>query len=261
MQLNHTSPTPLYYQLRQQIRNQIMDGTLPYGSLLPSEPKLASELQLSRATIKQAYDGLVKEGLVTRKQGRGTYVSYEQSEFNVIQEPNFYELVDKNGVPQSAYVLESGYIPADEHVGKKLQVTPGTEVCYFKRVRNINNSPSIIQSVYIRREYAGNLLDADLSMISFHKYIEETNGIELNCFDMIVNAIVLDSYEQDIMKVQKEIPGFRFYSVYWHDNIPAVYNERVFRGDSIRLGLKFAFNRKTEDSLKVNEFVLYEDHA
>ena len=261
MKLNHASPTPLYYQLRQQIRNQIMDGSLPYGSELPSEPKLAAELKLSRATVKQAYHGLVNEGLITRKQGKGTYVSYPRSEFDIIQEPNFYQRMDERGAQQRARILESGYVRADEHVAKKLHLEPGTEICYFKRVRCVNDLPSIIQTVYIRKEYAGGLLESDLSSLSFHRYIEEHSGVTLNCFDMLINAIILDPYECDILELADAIPGFRFFTVYWHDDIPVVYNERVFRGDTVQLGLKFNFNRDESSGVKINEFGLLKDRV
>ena len=261
MKLNHASPTPLYYQLRQQIRNKIMDGTLPYGSELPSEPKLAADLKLSRATVKQAYDGLVNEGLITRKQGKGTYVTYQQSEFDIIQEPNFYQRMDQRGAQQKARIIESGYIAADEHVARKLHIASGTEICYFKRVRCVNDVPSIIQTVYIRKEYACGLLESDLASLSFHRYIEENCDIVLNCFDMLINAIILDPYECDILEVEDTIPGFRFFTVYWHNDIPVVYNERVFRGDTVKLGLKFNFNRGEADPVKINEFGLCKDRG
>ena len=243
MILNHTHPTPLYYQLRQQIRDSIIDGTWQHGYELPSEPKLAKELNVSRATVKQAYDGLVNEGLIRREQGKGTFVSYQQSEFDIIQEPNFYQQMDKSGATQQSLIIESGYLPADGHVAKKLGVEDGAEVCYFKRVRYINNVPCIIQAVHIRKEYAVGLLESDLASLSFHRYIEEKLKISLNCFDMMVHAIILDPYESSLLKIDKTIPGFRFYSVYRHDDTPVVYNERVFRGDTLHLGLRFNFNR------------------
>ena len=102
MQLNHSSPTPLYYQLRQMIRNNIVDGVWQDGMMLPSETQLATELKLSRQTVKQAYDGLVQEGLVSRKRGKGTYVTYRQAEFNIMQEPNFYQQMDDERAVQLA---------------------------------------------------------------------------------------------------------------------------------------------------------------
>lgn len=261
MKLDHASPTPLYYQLRQQIRNNILDGTWPYGSEVPSELKLAKELKLSRTTVKQAFDGLVNEGMITRRQGKGTFVSYKQSEFNIIQEPNFYQKMDSMGAAQRARIIEHGYVPADSFIAKQLNIEPGTEVCYFKRVRYIDETPSIIQTVYIRREYSGDLLEMDFSNISFHRYIEENVGIVLNCFDMMIHAILLDPYECDLLEIQSQIPGFRFHTIYWHDDIPVIYNERVFRGDNLHLGLKFNFNRSKEASSapQINAFGVCKD--
>ena len=246
MILSHTDPTPLYYQLRQQLRNNIIDGTWPYGQELPSEPKLAADLNVSRATVKQAYDGLVSEGLIRRERGRGTFVCYRQSEFNIIQEPNFYQQMDDFGARQKARIIKSGNVKADEYVAKRLEIQPGDEVCFFIRVRYINGVPGIIQTVYIRKEYAAGLLESDLESISFHRYIEENLKISLNCFDMTIHAIVLDPYECSLLELEKPIPGFRFYSVYCHDETPVVYNERVFRGDNMHLGLNFRFNRAGE---------------
>lgn len=252
--LNHSSPIPLYYQLRQQIRNNIIDGIWDTGSELPSEPKLAKELGLSRATVKQAYDGLVHEGLIVRKQGRGSFVSYQHSEFDIIQEPNFYQKMDSLGAEQKSSVIESGYIPADTYLAHKLNIEPNTEICYFKRVRNIDNVPSIIQTVYIRKEYCANLLEMDLTSISFHQYIEENNHVSLNCFDMMINAILLDPYECDLLQIQQSIPGFRFHTLYWHNEIPVIYNERIFRGDNLHLALKFNFSRDSMTSPQINSF-------
>lgn len=252
--LNHASPIPLYYQLRQQIRSNILEGVWPRGTEIPSEPQIAKELGLSRSTVKQAYDGLVSEGLIVRKQGRGSFVSYRQSEFDIIQEPNFYKKMDTVGANQVSKIIESGFIPATENIARKLEISLGTEVCYFKRVRNIDNVPSIIQTVYIRKEYAGDLLNTDLSSISFHQYIEETAGIILNFFDMAIHSIILDSYECKLLHVDKKIPGFLFFTSYIHDNIPVIYNERIFRGDNFHLALKFNFPQTDSSSPQIDTF-------
>jgi len=259
MKINYNSPTPLYYQLRQQIRNYIIDGTWEYGSELPSEPKLAAELKVSRATVKQAYDGLVNEGLVTRVRGKGSFVSYKQSQFDIIQEPNFYQRMTEQGARQEARILEKGYIPADNYVAKKLQVKPGTELCYFKRIRCINDIPSILQTVYIRKEYCIGLLESNLETISFHQYIEENSNVALNCFDMRINAIILDAFEQEVLETAKGIPGFRFFTVYWNNDIPVVYNERVFRGDTLHLALNFNFTRN--NAVSINQFDFCSDSS
>ena len=253
MQLNHSSPTPLYYQLRQMIRNNIVDGVWQDGMMLPSETQLATELKLSRQTVKQAYDGLVQEGLVSRKRGKGTYVTYRQAEFNIMQEPNFYQQMDDERAVQLAKTIEKGFVKADAHVAKRLRLQVGDDVACIKRVRYINDLASIIQTVYIKKEYMGELLDIDSSAISWHKYVEDYNHIYLNLFEMIINAIDLDPYECDLLEVGHSTPGFRFMTTYWHDDDPIVYNDRVFRGDAVHLALRFSYDREN-NTTKYNEF-------
>jgi len=66
---------PLYQQITDQIKSQIMDGTLRAGEELPSIRQLARELLTSVITVKRAYDELEKEGYIHTKQGLGTFVA------------------------------------------------------------------------------------------------------------------------------------------------------------------------------------------
>jgi DNA-binding GntR family transcriptional regulator len=68
------SPIPLYHRIYTVIRQRIVDGTLPPGSRLPPEDELAAEFDVSRATIRQAVGELVRADMVSRRQGRGTFV-------------------------------------------------------------------------------------------------------------------------------------------------------------------------------------------
>ena len=63
----------LYYQVAESIKAKIESGEWPRGSRLPSEPELTVLFAVSRSTIRQAISILVKEGLLVRKQGSGTY--------------------------------------------------------------------------------------------------------------------------------------------------------------------------------------------
>lgn len=69
------SKTPLYEQIRQQIRDQILNGHLAAGAELPSLRDLARDLRVSLITTKRAYDDLEAEGLLVSLPGRGTIVA------------------------------------------------------------------------------------------------------------------------------------------------------------------------------------------
>ncbi|WP_245237457.1 GntR family transcriptional regulator [Paenibacillus ihuae] len=70
-----TSGEPIYSQVKEQIKNQILTGLLKEGELLPSIRNLAQNLKISVITTKRAYDELEQEGLVTSVSGKGTFVS------------------------------------------------------------------------------------------------------------------------------------------------------------------------------------------
>src|SRR6476620_1853084 len=75
LDLDRRIPVPLYYQLQQQLRQAILDGAIATGASLPPEPDLAVSAGVSRFTVRQAVEQLVREGLVRRERGRGTVVS------------------------------------------------------------------------------------------------------------------------------------------------------------------------------------------
>jgi len=70
----HPSPIPLYHQVFAILRQRVLDGTYNEGDQFAPEDELAAEFDVSRATIRQAVGELVSSGLVSRKQGRGTFV-------------------------------------------------------------------------------------------------------------------------------------------------------------------------------------------
>lgn len=73
--LNHSSMVPIYEQLMEQIKSDIIQSELKEGEALPSVRTLAGELRISALTAKKAYDELEEEGFVTTVHGKGTYVS------------------------------------------------------------------------------------------------------------------------------------------------------------------------------------------
>ena len=71
----NASPQPLYEQIEEQVRNQILSGSLRQGDPMPSIRHLARELKVSVITAKRAYDDLEAEGFLTTTPGKGTFVS------------------------------------------------------------------------------------------------------------------------------------------------------------------------------------------
>ena len=78
--ISNASPKPIYEQIGQQIKAQIISGELKEGDPLPSIRKLAKELHISVITTKRAYEELEKEGFIDTVGGKGTFVALQNKE-------------------------------------------------------------------------------------------------------------------------------------------------------------------------------------
>jgi GntR family transcriptional regulator len=80
MKISQTSGIPIYQQIADSFRTDIMAGKYESGEYLPSIRGLARELKISVITTMKAYETLQEEGLVTSVQGKGFYVNALDSE-------------------------------------------------------------------------------------------------------------------------------------------------------------------------------------
>lgn len=72
--ISNRSGVPIYEQIKEQIKSQIMTGELKEGDALPSMRILAKELKISIITTKRAYEDLEREGFIESFTGRGSFV-------------------------------------------------------------------------------------------------------------------------------------------------------------------------------------------
>lgn len=77
--IQHTSMVPIYEQIIEQIKREIVDKRLQENDPLPSVRALAKELKISALTVKKAYDLLEEEGFTVTVHGKGTFVARTNS--------------------------------------------------------------------------------------------------------------------------------------------------------------------------------------
>ncbi len=73
--INTSSMVPIYEQITEQVKSQIISGNIKPGDALPSVRGLAKELRISALTVKKAYDSLEVEGFISTVHGKGSYVN------------------------------------------------------------------------------------------------------------------------------------------------------------------------------------------
>ena len=80
IQINNSSNNPIYLQIKNQIKSQIISGDLQVGDKLPSIRFMAKELRISMITAKRAFDELEAEGFIDSVQGKGNFVARQNKE-------------------------------------------------------------------------------------------------------------------------------------------------------------------------------------
>jgi GntR family transcriptional regulator len=114
---------------------EVINATEP-GGQLKSEPQLAQELGVSRATLREAMRTFETQGLLRRRQGVGTFVTRPsqviESGLEVLE--SIESLAERIGLPVSMGSVEIRNCPADEKTARKLGVVPETEVLCVSRV-------------------------------------------------------------------------------------------------------------------------------
>lgn len=80
IQINNSSADPIYLQIKNQIKAQIISGSLKTGEKLPSIRFMAKELRVSMITVKRAFDELELDGFINSVQGKGNFVAQQNKE-------------------------------------------------------------------------------------------------------------------------------------------------------------------------------------
>jgi len=108
----HTG-VPVYRQLQGLVRENIASGVWKVGQAIPSEQALVQQYGIARMTVRQALDGLIREGLLRRERGRGTFVAQQWVERELSRLRSFSEdMRARNMVPSPAWSHARSFRPA-----------------------------------------------------------------------------------------------------------------------------------------------------
>lgn len=140
VELDRSTPVPLYHQLAQALESAIVRGDLEPGDRLENELDLASRLKLSRPTIRQAIQELVDKGVVVRKRGVGTQV-VQSPVHRSVELTSLYDDLSSAGMHPTTQLLEYRVGVPDEEVRTELALAIGAEAVMIKRLRSAGGEP------------------------------------------------------------------------------------------------------------------------
>lgn len=163
---------PLYVQIRENLRRQILNGVYKPQGQLPSEEELADTLHVSRMTVRHAISELVAEGMLRRRSGVGTFVIERKFLFDQSHLQSFWQATARLGMKPSSRLVSAEMIPASPQVADPLEIQPGTPVYRICRVRFADDEPTAFHEAYVPAELVPHLLDEDLARESLYNIYE-----------------------------------------------------------------------------------------
>lgn len=144
-----TEKKPLYYQIYNQYKFDIVNGILCEGEPLPSERELSGLFDVSRATIRQALKKLEEDNFIYTIPGSGSFVSHKTLKQELTSFYSFYEEVSKAGKKPSSKVLYSEIILPNKELCEIFKTNSMSNILKIKRLRLIDEEPIIFEETYI----------------------------------------------------------------------------------------------------------------
>ncbi len=133
--LEKKSQSPLYQQLMSRLKNDILAGVYPPGARIPSEQVLCDTYGVSRVTVRKAMLDLVQEGLLVRRQGKGTFVAQERIQRDLQQITSFSDACRQTGHTAGARLVSAELTEASAEDAEKLGLASGSRVVEIVRLR------------------------------------------------------------------------------------------------------------------------------
>ncbi len=233
--LDPQSPIPLYVQLKNALLNLIRSGILKPHERLPSERELGEEHGISRMTARQAFQALIREGLLYTRVGKGTYVG----EVRLEQDRSltgFSQEMGQRGLKPSSIVLEASVIPASAKVAVALSIAQNGGVIRISRLRLANSRVVALEVVHIPQAVCPLLLDHDFSKESLYAALREDYGIHLVTAEQTMESALANNHELNILQLKSPAAVLRMKRITKTEQGTIVeYTESVYRGDRYQL--------------------------
>lgn len=234
--LSVDSDIPLYSQLVNIVKRNISAGTLAPGDLLPSESALCRHFDISRSTVRQAIGALQAEGLVTRRQGRGTFVAEPKMPVRTENIYSFTSEIRAMGRAPSSALVEFQLIAPSPDIAKMLGLSDPEETVFrFIRVRSVDGEPLILETSFYPRRLYPDLTEEKLRGNSFYSLLREAGVIPARAVDSY-ESVLLGREEATLLNCRSGSCGFYVQRrTFDSDGACYEYTRSLVRGDRVKL--------------------------
>lgn len=235
MSLLREDRRPLASRARDHIWQMIQQRGYAAGDRLPSEEQLATQLGVSRPTIREALRLLEEERLVICRHGVGRFVAPHGD--NLVREEitrllSVTEMARQLGITIETHVLSLHEEPADERIAAHLAIEAGTTVLRLERVRRSSGTPVIYSIDIVPRRLAPNHIEPAAFAGSLLALMEEQWSVNVAYSHATFSAVTLEPALSRIIGAPDGLPWiFMEHVNYNGDDRPVLYSRDYYRGD------------------------------
>lgn len=154
--LSKSAEEPLYRQLYRRLRSRIEAGEFGIGGAIPPESSLMRDYDVSRITVRSALEQLVRDGLIERQRGRGSFVRRERPQTRSCLS-SFTDQMLALGRTPSTEVVRLEPLPEEERGGLELPFADDAEVLLIERLRSVDGKRAGLVRSYLLRELVPHL--------------------------------------------------------------------------------------------------------
>ena len=194
---------PIYIKIERYLKELIDSGEIKQGELLPSENKLCEKFNVTRMTVRSAFNNLVKEGYISRKRGIGSIVLVNRISDNIGAVESYTKEMVNKGYNITTKLISLTIVEADNLIKDKLNLELGENVWEVKRVRYVEGCPVSYMITYMPVKMFPNLKRLDCN--SLYKYIDEC-GYKISTAQRVVEALISTEELMELLELECESP-------------------------------------------------------
>ncbi len=227
-QIDMESDKPLYYQVKESLYENIKSGLWEHGTKIPSEIELAKSYGISRITVRQAILELVRQGLLYRRSGKGTFVASPKVKADFIS--TFYP----KGLSNKHKIISIERILPPKSTEQILGVKSDEFIFEIRRLRYFNDEAAVLERSYIRESICPQLLE-DKPEGKLFEYLQKKYNILIDQAETFVDPVVVGEYEAKHFGIKKGTPALLLQRLNYSQKKVIVLSDSIIRGDRCRL--------------------------
>lgn len=172
---------PRYIQLSNNIKEQIFSGIYNDGDMLPSENELSQLHGITRVTVRQALNELVKNGYIEKRKGKGSFVCQKHKSLGLLSFKGFSDVLAHTDIKVKTKMIVKPELRTwdDTFFYKLSKAEKLSGYIYFERVRHADDEPVMLEKTYIPNLNLPRFCSRPFVQDSFFKTLQQNYGIEI----------------------------------------------------------------------------------